>query len=54
MALNLENEKVRIVIFGNDTAINKKDIVKHNGTIMDVLVGKALLGRVVDALRIQC
>ncbi len=54
MALNLENENVRIVIFGNDTAINKKDIVKHNGTIMDVLVGKALLGRVVDALRIQC
>jgi F-type H+-transporting ATPase subunit alpha len=50
MVLNLENENVRIFIFGNDTTIKEGDIVKHSGFIADVLVGKALLGRVVDAL----
>jgi len=50
MALNLENENVGIVIFGSDTAIKEGDIVKRIGSIVDVLVGKALLGRVVDAL----
>ncbi len=50
MALNLENENVGIVIFGSDTAIKEGDIVKHTGSIVDVPVGKALLGRVVDAL----
>jgi F-type H+-transporting ATPase subunit alpha len=50
MALNLENENVRIVIFGSNTAIKKGDIVKCIGSIVDVHVGKALLGRVVDAL----
>jgi F-type H+-transporting ATPase subunit alpha len=50
MALNLENENVGIVIFGSDTAIKEGDIVKHTGSIMDVLVRKALLGHVVDAL----
>jgi len=52
MALNLENENVRIVIFGSDTVIKEGDIVKHTGSIMDVHVGKALLGRAVDALGI--
>ncbi len=52
MALNLENENVGIVIFGNDSAINEGDIVKCTGSIMDLPVGKALLGRVVDALRV--
>lgn len=50
MALNLENENVGIVIFGSDTAIKEGDIVKRTGAIVDVPVGTALLGRVVDAL----
>jgi len=50
MALNLENENVKIVIFGSDTAIKEGDIIKRIGSIVDVLVGKALLGCVVDAL----
>nr|WIA67094.1 ATP synthase F1 subunit alpha [Pellia epiphylla]WIA67135.1 ATP synthase F1 subunit alpha [Pellia epiphylla]WIA67176.1 ATP synthase F1 subunit alpha [Pellia epiphylla] len=50
MALNLENENVGIVIFGSDTAIKEGDIVKRTGSIVDVPVGKAMLGRVVDAL----
>jgi F-type H+-transporting ATPase subunit alpha len=50
MVFNLENENVRIFIFGNDTTIKEGDIVKHSGFIVDVLVGKALLGRMVDAL----
>lgn len=50
MALNLENENVGIVVFGNDTAIKEGDIVKRTGSIVDVPVGKELLGRVVDAL----
>nr|YP_010881058.1 ATP synthase F1 subunit alpha [Apopellia endiviifolia]WIA66191.1 ATP synthase F1 subunit alpha [Apopellia endiviifolia]WIA66232.1 ATP synthase F1 subunit alpha [Apopellia endiviifolia] len=49
MALNLENENVGIVIFGSDTAIKEGDIVKRTGSIVDVPVGKAMLGRVVDA-----
>jgi F-type H+-transporting ATPase subunit alpha len=50
MALNLENENVGIVIFGSDTAIKEGDIFKRTRSIVDVLVGKALLGCVVDAL----
>nr|YP_008816170.1 ATP synthase F1 subunit alpha [Roya obtusa]YP_009755758.1 ATP synthase F1 subunit alpha [Roya anglica]AGZ90362.1 ATP synthase F1 subunit alpha [Roya obtusa]QIQ22997.1 ATP synthase F1 subunit alpha [Roya anglica] len=50
MALNLENENVGIVVFGNDTAIKEGDIVKRTGSIVDVPVGKSMLGRVVDAL----
>ena len=50
MALNLENENVGIVIFGSDTAIKEGDIVKRTGAIVDVPVGTAMLGRVVDAL----
>nr|QIA60889.1 ATP synthase F1 subunit alpha [Plicanthus hirtellus] len=50
MALNPENENVGIVIFGSDTAIKEGDIVKRTGSIVDVPVGKAMLGRVVDAL----
>ncbi|KAL8503322.1 hypothetical protein ACS0TY_022166 [Phlomoides rotata] len=48
--LNLENENVGIVVFGSDTAIKVGDLVKRTGSIMDVLAGKAMLGRVVDAL----
>lgn len=50
MALNPENENVGIVIFGSDTAIKEGDMVKRTGSIVDVPVGKAMLGRVVDAL----
>ena len=50
MALNLESENVGIVVFGSDTAIKEGDIVKRTGSIVDVPVGKEVLGRVVDAL----
>ncbi|MBI1273889.1 MAG: F0F1 ATP synthase subunit alpha [Alphaproteobacteria bacterium] len=50
MALNLEADNVGVVIFGNDRAIKEGDIVKRTGAIVEVPVGKGLLGRVVDAL----
>ena len=50
MALNLESDNVGIVIFGDDKAIKEGDTVKRTGSIVDVPVGKELLGRVVDAL----
>jgi len=50
MALNLERENVGVVVFGNDRAIKQGDIVERTSQIMDVPVGEALLGRVVDAL----
>ena len=50
MALNLESDNVGVVIFGNDRDIKEGDIVKRTGAIVDVPVGKGLLGRVVDAL----
>nr|ACI95886.1 ATP synthase F1 subunit alpha [Isoetes engelmannii]ACK38299.1 ATP synthase F1 subunit alpha [Isoetes engelmannii] len=50
MALNLETDNVGVVIFGSDTAIREGDMVKRTGFIVDVPVGKAMLGRVVDAL----
>ncbi len=50
MALNLEADNVGIVIFGSDASIKEGDTVKRTGTIVDVPVGKGLLGRVVDAL----
>ncbi|MEM7122242.1 MAG: F0F1 ATP synthase subunit alpha [Pseudomonadota bacterium] len=50
MALNLETDNVGIVIFGSDQNIVEGDTVKRTGDIVDVPVGKGLLGRVVDAL----
>ena len=50
MALNLEADNVGVVIFGDDRTIKEGDTVKRTGAIVDVPVGKALLGRVVDAL----
>ena len=50
MALNLEVDNVGIVIFGDDRYIKEGDTVKRTGDIVDVPVGKDLLGRVVDAL----
>src|SRR5277367_6904368 len=50
MALNLESDNVGVVIFGDDRAIKEGDIVKRTGAIVEVPVGKGLLGRVVDPL----
>ncbi len=50
MALNLEADNVGVVIFGDDRAIKEGDTVKRTGNIVEVPVGKGLLGRVVDAL----
>ena len=50
MALNLETDNVGVVIFGEDRTIKEGDTVKRTGTIVDVPVGRGLLGRVVDAL----
>ena len=50
MALNLEADNVGVVIFGEDRGIKEGDTVKRTGAIVEVPVGKGLLGRVVDAL----
>ncbi|QGN53501.1 F0F1 ATP synthase subunit alpha [Novosphingobium sp. Gsoil 351] len=50
MALNLEADNVGVVIFGSDSEIKEGDVVKRTGTIVDVPVGRGLLGRVVDGL----
>jgi F-type H+-transporting ATPase subunit alpha len=50
MALNLEADNVGVVIFGSDSAIREGDTCRRTGTIVDVPVGKGLLGRVVDGL----
>ena len=50
MALNLEPDNVGVVVFGNDKLIKEGDVVKRTGAIVDVPVGRGILGRVVDAL----
>jgi len=50
MALNLENDNVGVVIFGDDRNIKEGDTIKRTNAIVDVPVGKQLLGRVVDGL----
>ena len=50
MALNLENDNVGVVIFGEDRQIAEGDTVERTQSIVDVPVGRGLLGRVVDAL----
>src|SRR5690242_7001570 len=50
MALNLETDNVGVVVFGDDTSIREGDTVKRTGAIVDVPVGRGLLGRVVDGL----
>ena len=50
MALNLERDNVGVVIFGEDRAISEGDEVRRLGEIVDVPVGKGLLGRVVNPL----
>jgi F-type H+-transporting ATPase subunit alpha len=50
MALNLESDNVGVVIFGSDEDIREGSTAKRTGSIVDVPIGKGLLGRVVDAL----
>ncbi|MGZ9035102.1 MAG: F0F1 ATP synthase subunit alpha [Rhodospirillales bacterium] len=50
MALNLEEDSVGVVLFGDDRMIREGDVVKRTGAIVDIPVGKALLGRVVNAV----
>ncbi|HCJ62217.1 MAG TPA: F0F1 ATP synthase subunit alpha, partial [Alphaproteobacteria bacterium] len=50
MALNLEEDNVGVVIFGSDAGIREGDTVRRSGSIVDVPVGRGMLGRVVDAL----
>ena len=50
MALNLEEDNVGVVIFGDDRNIKEGDTVKRTGRIVDTSVGKELLGRVLDGL----
>jgi F-type H+-transporting ATPase subunit alpha len=50
MALNLQEDNVGIVLFGDDRDIKEGDIVKRTKSIVEVPVGKGLLGRVVDGL----
>ena len=50
MALNLENDNVGVVIFGDDREIKEGDVVKRTGSIVDVPVGEGLLGRITDGL----
>src|SRR5262249_24791295 len=50
MALNLEDDNVGIVLFGEDREIKEGQTVKRTRAIVDVPVGKGLLGRVVAAL----
>lgn len=52
MALNLENEIVGILIFGSDINTKNRNIIKHTISIVNVHVGRTLLGHVVDALGI--
>ena len=50
MALNLEENNVGVVVFGNDSNIKEGHAVRRLGAIVDVPVGRAMLGRVVDRL----
>src|ERR1700726_1185555 len=50
MALNLESDNVGVVIFGDDSGIGEGDTVRGTGAIVEVPVGRGLLGRVVDGL----
>jgi len=50
MALNLEESVVSVVILGTDAGIREGDVVKRTGRVVEVPVGEALIGRVVNAL----
>lgn len=50
MCMNLEAGQVGVVLFGSDRLVKEGETVKRTGQIVDVPVGEAMLGRVVDAL----
>jgi len=50
MALNLEEDSVGCVLFGEDSKIREGDVAKRTGRVIEVPVGKELLGRIVDPL----
>lgn len=50
LALNLQTDNVGIVVLGNERDIAEGDVVKRTGSIVDVGIGRGLLGRVLDAL----
>ncbi|MDR0329080.1 MAG: F0F1 ATP synthase subunit alpha, partial [Rickettsia sp.] len=50
LALNLEKDSVSIVLIGSDREVKQGDAVKRTGKILQVPVGKSLLGRVVDGM----
>ncbi|HCL81632.1 MAG TPA: F0F1 ATP synthase subunit alpha, partial [Nitrospiraceae bacterium] len=50
MALNLEEDSVGAVLFGEDTLIKEGDVAKRTGKIMSVPVGEAMIGRVLNAI----
>lgn len=50
MAMNLEEDNVGAVILGSDREIREGDIVKPTGTVVEIPVGNAMLGRVINAL----
>jgi F-type H+-transporting ATPase subunit alpha len=50
MALNLEEDNVGVVLFGSDREIREGDVVKRTGAIVDVAVGRAVLGRVLNGV----
>jgi ATP synthase F1 delta subunit len=50
MAMNLEEDNVGVVIFGGETTVKEGDTVKRTRRIMEIPVGRALLGRVVNPL----
>ncbi len=51
MVLNLEEDNVGAVLLGDHKNINEGDLVKTTGRVVEVPVGDAMLGRVVNALR---
>ncbi len=50
MALNLEEDNIGAILFGDDKLIKEGDIVKRTGKVMETPVGEALVGRVVNAI----
>ena len=52
LVLNLESDNVGTALFGDTSTIKEGDLVKRTGRIMEVPVGEALVGRVVNALGI--
>src|SRR5436190_24165191 len=50
LALSLEDADVGVIILGDDTALREGDVVRATGKLLQVPVGKALLGRVVNTL----